>query len=65
MALTPGKATMVIHNYEVRTGHVVSMAELESGYLKGRRPVDYDIKQQVSLYPMEETSNGTTPKGPF
>ena len=39
---------MIIHNYEVRTGHVVSMAELESGYLKGQlRPEDYDIKQQV------------------
>ena len=39
---------MIIHNYEVRTGHVVSMAELESGYLKGRlHPVDYDIKQWV------------------
>ena len=37
---------MIIHNYEVRTGHVVSMAKLESGYLKGRlRPEDYDIKQ--------------------
>ena len=44
----PGKAAMIIHNYEVRTGHVVSMAELESGYLKGRlHPEDYDIKQWV------------------
>ena len=40
---------MIIHNYEVRTGHIVSMAELESGYLKGRLcPEDYDIKQRVS-----------------
>ena len=39
---------MIIHNYEVWTGHVVSMAELESGYRKGRlRPEDYDIKQWV------------------
>ena len=39
---------MIIHNYEVRIGHVVSMAELESGYLKGQlRPEDYDIKQRV------------------
>ena len=39
---------MIIHNYEVQTGHVVSMAELESGYLKGRlHPEDYDIKQWV------------------
>ena len=44
----PGEAAMIIHNYEVRTGHVVSMAELESGYLKGQlRPEDYDIKQWV------------------
>ena len=35
VALMPGEAAMIIHNYEVRTGHVVSMAELESGYLKG------------------------------
>ena len=42
---------MIIHNYEAQTGHVVSMTELESGYLKGRlRPKDYDIKQQVSQY---------------
>ena len=42
---------MIIHNYEVRTGHVVSMTELESGYLKGRlRPEDYNIKQWVSQY---------------
>ena len=39
---------MIIHNYEVRTGHVVSMAKLESGYLKGQLcPEDYDIKQWV------------------
>ena len=39
---------MIIHNYEVRTGHVVSMAKLESGYLKGQLcPEDYDIKQRV------------------
>ena len=39
---------MIIHNYEVQTGHVVTMAELESGYLKGQlRPEDYDIKQRV------------------
>ena len=44
----PGEAAMIIHNYEVWTGHIVSMAELESGYLKGwLRPEDYDIKQQV------------------
>ena len=44
----PGEAAMIIHNYEVRTGHVVSMAELESGYLKGQlRPEDYEIKQRV------------------
>ena len=40
---------MIIHNYKVRTGHMVSMAELEIGYLKGRlRPEDYDIRQRVS-----------------
>ena len=51
VALTPGEATMIIHNYEVRTGHVVSMTELESGYLKGRLcSKDYDIKQWVSQY---------------
>ena len=39
---------MIIQNYEVWTRHVVSMAELESGYLKGRLcPEDYDIKQWV------------------
>ena len=39
---------MIIHNYEVWTGHVVSMVELESGYLKDQlRPEDYDIKQWV------------------
>ena len=44
----PGEAAMIIHNYEVQTGHVVSMAKLESGYLKGRLyPEDYDIKQWV------------------
>ena len=44
-------AAMVIHNFEVRTGHVVSMAELESGYLKGQLcPKDYDIKQGVGLF---------------
>ena len=43
-------AAMVIHNFEVWTGHVVSMAELESGYLKGQLcSKDYDIKQQVGL----------------
>ena len=51
VALMPGEAAMIIHNYEVRTGHVVSMSELESGYLKSRlRPGNYDIKQQVSQY---------------
>ena len=44
----PGEAAMIIYNYEVRPRHVVSMAELESGYLKGRlRPEDYGIKQWV------------------
>ena len=38
---------MVIHNFEVQTRHVVSMAELESGYSEGSAPCpkDYDIKQ--------------------
>ena len=50
VALTPGEAAMVIHNYEVWTGHVVSMEELESGYLKGRlKREDYDLKQRVNL----------------
>ena len=44
----PGEAAMIIHNYEVRTRHVVSMAKLESGYLKGQlRLEDYDVKQWV------------------
>ena len=34
VALTPGKAAMIIHNYEVWTGHIVSMAKIESGYCR-------------------------------
>ena len=57
---------MVIHNYKVRTGHVVSMAELEGGYVKGRLlPKDYDIKQWVGPSLTEELSNGITLEGPL
>ena len=60
---------MIIHNYEVRTGHVVSMAELESGYLKGRLcPEDYDIKQRVgdsSTNFAMKFSTRIAPKGPL
>ena len=65
VALTPGKATMVIHNFEVQTGHVVSMAELEGGYLKGwLHPKDYDLKQWVSYF--HATHSGeATPEGPL
>ena len=66
VALTPGKATMVIHNYEVRTGHLVSMTELESGYLKGwLRPEDYDIKQQVSWFEQCNPPMGLLLRGPL
>ena len=65
----PGEAAMIIHNYEVRTGHVVSMAELENGYLKDRlRPEDYDIKQQVddsSTTSTMKISTEIAPKGPL
>ena len=57
---------MIIHNYEVRTRHVVSMTELESGYLKGRlRPEDYDIKQRVSQYEQQNLPMGPLPRVPF
>ena len=66
VTLTPGEAAMVIHNYEVRTGHVVSMAELEGGYLKGQLKLeDYDLKQQVSLPFIAVLSDETTPEGPL
>ena len=65
MALTPGKAAMVIHNFKVQTGHVVCMAELEGGYLKGQLCLqDYDIKQQASYF-RTICSGGTTPGGPL
>ena len=57
---------MIIHNYEVQTGHVVSMTELESGYLKGRLlPKDYDIKQWVSQYKQHNLPTGLLPRVPF
>ena len=66
VTLMPGEAVMVIHNYEVRTGHVVSMAELEDGYLKGRLKLkDYDLKQQVSLPFIVVLSDETTLEGPL
>ena len=66
IALTPGEAAMIIHNYEVRTGHVVSMTELESGYLKGQLcPEDYDIKQRVSQYERQNLPMGPLPRVPF
>ena len=65
VALMPGEATMVVHNYEVQTGHVVSMAELESGYLKGRLKLeDCDLKQRVSFPSLIIPFNETTPEGP-
>ena len=61
VALTPGKATMVIHHFENRTGHTVSMSD----FLKGRLcPEDYNIKQQVCT-DFFCTSNETTPGCPF
>ena len=66
VALMPGEAAMVIHNYKVQTGHVISMAELESAYLKGQlKPEDYDLKQWVGLPFMAESSSETTPEGPL
>ena len=60
---------MIIHNYEVQTGHVVSMVELESGYLKGRlHPEDYDIKQRVgnnSVNFYYAIFTGISPGGPL
>ena len=50
VALMPGEAAMVIHNFENWTGHTISMAELESGFLKGQlRLEDYNLKQQVCM----------------
>ena len=60
---------MIIRNYEVRTGHVVSMVKLESGYLKSRlRPEDYDIKQWVgdsSTIFTTKISTRIAPEGPL
>ena len=57
---------MIIHNYEVQTGHVVSMSELESGYLKGRlHPKDYNIKQRVSQYKRHNLPMGLLLRVPF
>ena len=41
---------MVIHNFKNQTGCVVSMAKLETSYLKGRLcPEDYDIFDGTAL----------------
>ena len=65
MALTPGEAAMVLHNFENQTGHIISIAELESGFLKGQlHPEDYDIKQWVHRDP-PHNFNETAPKCSF
>ena len=45
VALTPGEVAMVIYNFENWTGNTISMAELESGFLKGHLKLnEYDLK---------------------
>ena len=56
---------MVLHNFENWTRHIISIAELESGFLKGQlHPEDYDIKQWVRRDP-PHNFNETAPKCPF
>ena len=46
-------ASSILRNYEVRTGHVLSREELDTGYLADRLiDADYDLTTSVSvLYP--------------
>ena len=49
VALTPMEAANVLHNFEKRTGHLLSMQEVEGGFLKGRlQPEDYVLTPRVS-----------------
>ena len=51
------EAANILHNFEKWTGHLLSMQELEGGYLKGRLlPEDYILTPRVSVFsPLRET----------
>ena len=47
----PMEAANVLHNFEKRTGHLLSMQELEGGFLKDRLlPEDYIFTPRVSAF---------------
>ena len=50
-SLTVWDASSVLRNYEVRTGHVLSREELDTGYLATRlTDADYDLTTSVSVF---------------
>ena len=50
-SLTVWDASTILRNYEVRTGHVLSREELDSGYLANELiDADYDLTTSVSEY---------------
>ena len=49
-SLTVWDASSILRNYEVRTGHIVSREELDTGYLADRLiDADYDLTTSVSV----------------
>ena len=52
------EAANILHNFEKRTGHLLSLQELEGGFLKGRLlPEDYVLTPRVSTFsPLYRTS---------
>lgn len=45
------EASTILHNYEVRTGNVVTREELDSGVLADKlADSDYDLVASVSVY---------------
>ena len=49
-SLTVWDASSILRNYEVRTGHILSREELDTGYLTDRLiDADYDLTTSVSV----------------
>ena len=49
-SLTVWDASSILRNYEVRTGHILSREELDTGYLTDRLiDTDYDLTTSVSV----------------
>ena len=49
-SLTVWDASSILRNYEVRTGHILSREELDTGYLANRLiDADYDLTTSVSV----------------